>query len=106
MAKEKMIFKKKRKYKKLHSIRFRFLTTVIVAMLAITVFVGGLSIYEVDNYIRSQSEAFVRVTCANEGERINNSLKNMEKSVTIMEGYLMDFFKTVRILRIKIYRKK
>ena len=106
MAKEKMISKKKREYKKLHSIRFRFLTTVIVAMLAITVFVGGLSIYEVDNYIRSQSEAFVRVTCANEGERINNSLKNMEKSVTIMEGYLMDFFKNGADIEDKDLQKK
>ena len=106
MTKEKLISKKKRKYKKLHSIRFRFLTTVIVAMLAITVFVGGLSIYEVDHYIQNQSEAFVRVTCANEGERINNSLKNMEKSVTIMEGYLMDFFKNGADIEDKDLQKK
>ena len=92
MTEEKLITKKKKRFEKLHSIRFRFLTTVILAMLAITIFIGGLSIYEVDKYIQNQSEAFVKVTCSNEGERINNSLKNMEKSVTIMEGYLMDFF--------------
>lgn len=94
MTKEKSTFQKKRIFEDLNSIRFRFLTTLIVAMLAITVFIGGLSVYEVDDYIRNQSEAFVKVTCDNEGERINNSLKNMEKSVTIMESYLMDFFKS------------
>jgi diguanylate cyclase (GGDEF)-like protein len=94
MAEEKKILKKKWNIRKAQSIRFRFLTTVIFAMLAITFFVGGLSIYEVDNYIQDQSEAFVKVTCTNEAERINNSLKNMERSVTIMESYLLDFFKT------------
>jgi methyl-accepting chemotaxis protein len=63
-------------------------------MFAITIFVGGISIYEVDSYVQKQSEAFVSVTCANAGERINNNLKNMEKSVIIMESYLMDFFKS------------
>jgi hypothetical protein len=63
-------------------------------MLAITIFVGGISIYEVDNYIRGESEAYVKVIGANASERINNTLKNMEKSVIIMESYLMDFFES------------
>jgi methyl-accepting chemotaxis protein len=62
-------------------------------MLAITVFIGGLSIYEVDSYVQDQAKTFVSITCTNEGEQINNSLKNMEKSVKIMESYLMEFFK-------------
>lgn len=78
---------------KTHSIRFRFLATVILSMLAITVFIGGLSIYEVDSYVQDQAKTFVSITCTNEGEQINNSLKNMEKSVKIMESYLMEFFK-------------
>ena len=32
-------------------------------------------------YIQVQSENFVSVNCINSSERINNSLKNMEKSV-------------------------
>ena len=84
--------KKRRGFGKTYSIRFRFLATVIFAMLAISVFIGGLSIYEVDKYIQGQSENFVRVSCMNEGERINNSLKNMQKSVEIMESYLMEFY--------------
>ena len=72
--------------------RFRFLATLIFAMLAITIFVGGLSIYEVDRYVQAQAEDFVRVTCINESSQINDSLGNMEKSVKIMESYLMDFY--------------
>lgn len=92
MKKSKSNQKKLQTLGKTYSIRFRFLVTVIVAMLAITVFVGGMCIYEVDNYISKQSESFVNVTCVNEAEQINNSLKNMEKSVKIMESYLMEFF--------------
>ncbi len=94
MSTEKLPPKKKRRFIRTYSIRFGFLTTVIVAMLAITLFVGGISIYEVDNYIQDESEAYVKAIGANASERINNTLKNMEKSVTIMESYLMDFFKS------------
>lgn len=83
---------KANKFNKAFSMRFRFLATVICAMLAITVFIGGLSLYEVDNYVQTQAEDFVKVTCENEGTQINDSLRNMEKSVKIMESYLMDFF--------------
>ena len=78
--------------KKAYSMRFRFLATLILAILAITILIGGLSIYEVDKYIQTQAEDFVKVTCTNESEQINESLENMEKSVKIMESYLMDFF--------------
>ena len=84
--------KKSSKLTKIFSMRFRFLATVIVAMLAITIFIGGVSVYEVDSYIQGQAKAFVEVTCNNESEQINDSLSNMEKSVKIMESYLMDFF--------------
>ena len=82
----------KHNLKKTFSMKFRFLATVILAMVAITIFIGGLCLYEVDNYIQAQAEDFVKVTCDNEGTQINDSLKNMEKSVKIMESYLMDFF--------------
>ena len=78
--------------KKTFSMRFRVLAVVILSMIATTIIIGGLCLYEVDKYIQSQSEDFVKVTCDNEGTKINDSLKNMEKSVKIMESYLMDFF--------------
>lgn len=83
---------KKRNLNKTYSMQFRFLATIICEMLAVTIFIGGLSIYEVDNYIQNQAEDFVKVTSTNESSQINDSLKNMEKSVKIMESYLMDFF--------------
>lgn len=92
MDTEKLIKKNNKKTKTTYSMQFRFLMTVIFAMLAITIFIGGLSLYEVDNYIQGQSEEFVRVTGANEAAQINGSLGNMEKSVKVMESYLMDFF--------------
>lgn len=83
---------KKRKFNKTYSMQFRILATIIFAMLAITVFIGGISIYEVDKYIQGESENFVKVTCDNEGAQINNLFEDMEKSVEVMESYIMDFF--------------
>ena len=83
---------KKRKFNKTYSMQFQILATIIFAMLAITVFIGGISIYEVDKYIQGESENFVKVTCDNEGAQINNIFDDMEKSVKVMESYIMDFF--------------
>ncbi len=84
----------KSKLNKMFSMKCRFLATVIFAMFAITIFIGGLCLYEVDNYIQTQAEDFVKLTCDNESAQINDSLRNMEKSVKIMQSYLMDFFKS------------
>ena len=92
MNKSKVLKNKKQKFNKTHSMQFRILTTIIFAMLAITVFIGGISIYEVDQYIQNESENFVAVTCEYEGAQINSLFENMEKSVMVMESYIMDFF--------------
>ena len=44
---------------KVHSIQFKYLITVISAILAIAIFVGGFSIYKVDNYIQNNAKEFV-----------------------------------------------
>ena len=92
MNKNKLLKDKKYEFNKTHSLQFRILVTIIFAMLAITVFVGGISIYEVDQYIQNESKNFVVVTCDNEGAQINNLFEDMEKSVKVMESYIMDFF--------------
>ena len=74
---------------KVHSIQFKFLVTVISAILIITIFVGGLSIYEVDNYLQKHTEEFVEITCENEASQINGIFDNIESSVRIMESYVM-----------------
>ena len=57
-------------------------------MLAITVFIGGLSIYEVDQFVQKQTEDFIDVTCEKEASQINDIFGDMEKSVRIMESYV------------------
>lgn len=75
-----------------HSMQSRVLAIALCALFSITIFIGGLSIYEMDQYIQSQTEDFVKVTCAYEAEQINASFGDMEKSVNIMESYVMGFF--------------
>lgn len=74
---------------RVHSIQFKFLMTVISAMLAITVFVGGLSIYEVNKFVRIQTETLVEATCEKEATQINSIFGDMEKSVRIIESYVL-----------------
>ena len=54
---------------KIQSIQFKFLITVISAMLAITIFIGGLSIYEVDRFVQHQTEDYIHVTTGIEDRR-------------------------------------
>ena len=75
-----------------HSLQFRFLITVLSAILTVAVFVGGFSIYEVDKYIQNETQNLIEVTCKNEAARINHSFENMEKSVRIMQNYVLSFF--------------
>ena len=73
---------------KIQSIQFKVLITLISAMLAITVFIGGLSIYEVDQFVQHQTEDFINVTCEKDASQINDIFGDMEKSVHIMESYV------------------
>ena len=92
MCSNKTVKEKKKKFNKTHSMQFRILATIVLAMLAITIFVSGISVYEVDQYVQKESKNFVVVTCDNEAAQINNIFENMEKSVKVMESYIMDFF--------------
>lgn len=59
-----------------------------------TVFVGGLSIYEVDSYVQKEAYNLLQLTCENEATKINNTFESMEKSVRIMENYVLSFFES------------
>ena len=74
---------------KIQSMQFKVLMTVISAMLAITVFIGGLSIYEVDQFVQHQTEDFINVACEKDASQINDIFGDMEKSVHIMESYVL-----------------
>ena len=73
------------------SLRFKFLATLISAMLTMAIFVGGLSIYEVDRFVRSQTEDYINAFCEKEASQVNSIFHDMEQSVRIMESYVMDF---------------
>ena len=60
-------------------------------MLAVTVIIGGMSIYKVDQFIQSQTEDLVNATCLNESTQINDIFSDMEKSVSIIESYVLDY---------------
>ena len=79
---------------KVRSLQFRFLVTIMSAILSIAIFIGGFSIYEVNKYIKEQTESLVKSTCSNEVSQINDILGDIEKSVTIMESYVLSLYKT------------
>ena len=103
---KKSFAEEKQKSSKIFSLKFRFLATIVLVILAMTFSIGGLCLYEVDNYIQAQAEDFVKVTCDNEAAQINGSLTNMEKSVKIMESYLMDFFTSKDEIKDKSFQSK
>ena len=106
MGKNILLKEEKRKLSNIHSMQFRILATIIFAMLAITVSIGSISLYEVDRYIQNQSENFVVVTCENEGAQIDDIFDDMEKSVKVMESYVMDFFTEETLVEDQNFQEK
>ncbi len=77
---------------KMHSVKFKYLIIVISAILAMALFVGGLTIFEVDNYIQQHTKEFIEILCSNEASRVNDTFCDIEKSVKIMESYVLSLF--------------
>jgi diguanylate cyclase (GGDEF)-like protein len=77
---------------KVRSVQFKFLITIISAILAISILIGGFSIYEVDNYIQANTKEFLNTTCSNETAQVNDIFGDIEKSVKIMESYVLSLF--------------
>ena len=81
------------------SIQTQFLTVIIYSMLIITIVIGGLSIYYVDKFVTSSSEEIMNATCEKEATLINDILKNTEKSVSVMEKYIIGKLESVEIIK-------
>ena len=77
---------------RVRSVQFKFLITVISAIIAIAVFVGGVSIYAVDQYGQKETINLLNMTCAKEASQVNDILGDIEKSVRIMESYVLSLF--------------
>lgn len=76
---------------KINSIQFKFLFTILSAILLISIFVGSISVYEADKFAQQQTEELIKVTCEREAAQVNDIFGDMEKSVNIMSGYVLDF---------------
>lgn len=90
---------------KIRSLQFKFLITVISAILIITIFVGGLSIYEVDSYLQHHTEEFVEISCSSEAAQVNNIFGDIENSVRIMESYVLSLFKNAANIKGHAYQE-
>ena len=78
---------------KFHSMQFKFLITIISAMLAIAVLIGGLCMYEIDKFVKTETRNYINVTCEKEISQINDKFGDMEKTVQIMESYVYSLIK-------------
>ena len=78
---------------KTSSMQFKFLITIISAILAVAVFVGGLSLYEVDKFVETETQNYINVTCEKEVSQINDDFGDMENAVHIMESYVYGLVK-------------
>lgn len=76
---------------KSHSIQSKFLIIIISAMLVVAFFIGGLSIVELGRFVQTSTENLIEITAQKEAVQINSVFDGMEKSVKIMESYVMDF---------------
>lgn len=79
---------------KSNSIQFKFFITTISAILTVAICIGALVLYEVGIYTQQQAEDLINTTSSNEVSQINDAFGDMEKSVRIMESYVLSFFKT------------
>ena len=69
--------------------QFKFLTTVISAILIISIFIGGLTTYEMNSYVHEHTKEIVDITCTSEASRINDIFGDIEDAVLIMESYVL-----------------
>ena len=84
---------------KTNSIQFKFLATVISAMLVTALFIGGMSLYRIDSFVRSETENYIRITCEKEAAQVNDIFGDMEKAVNIMSGYILSLVDSVEDIR-------
>lgn len=73
-----------------YSIKTKILVTVISVIVIIAVFIGGISIFEVDKYVQESTSSLIYAICEKEVAQINGMFGDMEKSVSIMQSYALE----------------
>lgn len=79
---------------KTRSMQFLLLRITVVAIIIISLLVGGISIFEFDQYVQSSNEDMLNTLCDKEAQRINSMFYGMENSVHVMASYVLDFYDT------------
>ena len=76
--------------KKAHSLQSAFLLIVLVGMFLLALLIGSMSVFEIDRYVKASTKELVTEKSAKESAQINEIFAGMEKSVRIMESYILD----------------
>lgn len=80
--------------KKTRTMQFQLLCITVVAIIFISLLVGGISIFGFDQYIQSSNDDTLDALCDKEAQRINSLFSGMENSVRVMASYVLDFYET------------
>ena len=67
--------------KKVHSMQFLFLSIVLPGMFLLALFIGGVSLLELNRYVQSSTKELIAEKCENESAHMNDIFAGMEKSV-------------------------
>ena len=76
--------------KRTYSIQSAFLSIVLVGMFLLALLIGSMSVFEIDRFVNASTKELVTEKCAKESAQINEIFAGMEKSVRIMESYILD----------------
>lgn len=84
--------------KKAYSMQFEFLSVAIISIILAALFIGTVCIYEIDNYVESSTKELIDEKCEKEAAQINALFTSMEKSVEVMNSYVLRFISGVQDL--------
>ena len=80
--------------KKTRSMQFQLLRIAVVAIIFISLLVGGICIFKFDKYVQSSNDDMLDALCDKEAQKINSLFSGMENSVRVMASYVLDFYDT------------
>lgn len=76
--------------KRVYSLQSAFVSIVLVGMILLALLVGGMSVFELDSFVQTSAKELVTERSAKESAQINTVFADMEKSVRIMESFILD----------------
>ena len=85
--------------KKVYSMKVAFLSIVLSGMMALALLVGGVSLWEISRFVQSSTKELITEKCEKEAAQLNEIFSGMEKSVRIMESYILDLVDSVENIR-------